>query len=340
MASMDIFRSDAFSMVSLLQAIETVPYVPQFLGSLNIFASEGVRTRSVGVEMRDGELKLIPTTPIGSPLPQLVDNRRNIRDLRTQRLAKGSTIYAEEVQGIRAFGSDSELLQVQTEVARHMARLKADMELTWEHMRLGAIQGVLTDADDSVIFDFFDEFEVAQPAEVSFDFGTLTEGQVRTKVESEIVRPMIRAAKGAFTPGSRIIALVGDDFWDELVNAPEVRQSYLNYEAAASLREATAFSTFRFAGVDWINYRGTDDGSTIAIAADEAKFFPSNAPGLFKVAWGPGEFNDTVNVPGVPLRPLVLLDASGRNAFTTVEVYSYPLFLCTRPLVLRRAKSV
>ena len=138
---------------------------------------------------------------------------------------------------------------------------------------------------------------------------------------------------------ARIIALCGDDFFDQLVNHAEVRQTYLNHEAAAALREPTAFSTFRYAGVDWINYRGTDDGSTVAVTNDEAKFFPANAPGVFQVAWGPGEFMNTVNQPGVPIRPMVLPDPSGREAFVNIEVYSYPLYLCTRPLVLRRAVS-
>lgn len=334
---MDVFKSDAFSMMSLLQAIETITYNPQFITSLNLFQFESSRTRTVGVEMRDDELALIPTSPIGAPPPQFVDNRRTLRDLRTVRLAKGSTIYAEEVQGIRAFGSETELLQAQAEVARHLARLKQDWSLTCEHMQLGAIQGLFLESDGSVMVNFFDEFGVSQPAAVTFDFSSLANGAVRTKIESEIVRPMIRASRGAITTGSRIMALVGDEFWDALIANAEVRQSYLNYTAAASLREATLYTTFPYGGVDWINYRGTDDNSTVAIATDEAKLFPVNAPGVFKVVWGPGEFMDTVNQPGVPLRPLVLMDPSGRNAFATVEVYSYPLYLCTRPLALRRA---
>jgi len=42
-------------------------------------------------------------------------------------------------------------------------------------------------------------------------------------------------------------------------------------------------------------------------------------------------------MPGRPIVPLTLIDPSGRNAWVDVEVYSYPLFVCTRPLTLRRA---
>lgn len=336
MATMDIFRQDAFSMQSLLQALENVDYQPQFLGSLDLFEDEPQRVRAVSIEKRDNELKLIQTTPIGAPLPQLNPDLRSLRMFQTPRIAKGSTLQADDIQGIRAFGTESELQQVQVEIARRLARLTADVELTWEHMRLGAIQGVLLDADGSVIYDYFDEFGLTPPDEIEIDFAALSAGELRPIIEG-IVRSIRRSAKGAVTTGTRIVALVGDDFWDALVNHEEVRTTYLNYQAAAALREATLYTTFRFAGVDWINYQGTDDNSTVAIATDEAKFFPVNAPGLFKVAWGPAEFLPRVNQPGVPILPLTLPDPSGREAFVTVEVYSYPLFICTRPQALRTA---
>ena len=337
MATIDIFKSDAFSMVSMLAAIEQIDFKPQFLGSLGIFEDAPQRTRTVTVESRDDTLALIQTSQVGAPLEQRGADKRSLRDFRTVRIAKGSRIMADEIQGIRAFGSESELHQVQVEVARRMRQLTNDVELTWEHHRLGAIQGIVTDADGATLVNFYTEFGVAQPAEVALDLANTLAGELRAKIEA-ITRAIIRAAKGAFTTGSRIVAVCGDAFWDEFVNHADVRTTFLNHEAAAALREPTAFSTFRYAGVDWVNYRGTDDGSTVAISTDTAKFFPVDAPGVFKVAWAPAEFIEAVNQPGVPLRPITLIDPSGRNAFVDVEVYSYPLYVCTRPLTLRRAK--
>ena len=340
MAGMDIFKGDAFSMLSLIDAIENVDYKPQYLGGLNLFTPKPQRLRTVAIEMKDNELSLIQTSKVGAPLEQQTKEKRTLRNLNTVRLAKADAITADEIQGIRAFGSETELQQVQTEVAARLQKLNDDMELTWENHRLGAVQGIVLDADGSEIVDYFDTFGVAQPAEVSFAFGTLTAGQVRPKIEKDIVRPMIRAAKGAMGTGARVIALVGDDFWDAFVNHDEVRQTYLNHQAAADLRQGTAFGSFTYAGVEWVNYRGTDDGSTVAIAPTEAKFFPAGGRGIFQVAWAPAEFMDAVNMPGRPITPLTLPDPSGRNAFVNVEVYSYPLFICTKPLTLRRAKSV
>lgn len=341
MASMDVFKSDAFSMMSLIDAIEHVDYKPQYLGSLNLFTPKPQRTRVVAVESKNNQLALIATSPIGAPLERQIADKRTIRNFNTTRLAKGDRIMADEIQGIRAWGSETELQAVQTEVAARLQQLHDDLELTWEHHRLGAIQGIVLDADGSTpIVNYYTEFGVVQPTEVQFDFDTIGTGELRPYIEQNITRPLIRAAKGAFLPSSRIVALCGDVFFDALVNHEEVRQTYLNHQAAAALREPTAFSSFVYAGIEWVNYRGTDDGSTVAIADDEAKFFPVNAPGVFQVAWAPAEFMDAVNMPGRPVTPLTLPDPSGRNAFVDVEIYSYPLFICTRPLVLRRAKAL
>ena len=337
MASIDIFRSDAFSMQSLLAAIENIDYKPQFLGSLGLFDPKPQRTRAVMVESRDDTLALIQTSPVGAPPEQRGADKRSLRTFNTVRIAKGSRIVGDEIQGIRAFGSETELQQVQVEVARRMAQLQNDVDLTWEFHRLGAVQGILVDADGSTLVNYYTAFDVSQPSEVALDIANTTAGALRPKIEA-ITRAIVRAAKGAFTTGSSVMALCGDNFWDDLVNHAEVRTTYLNYEAAAALREPTAFTLFRFAGVTWVNYRGTDDNSTVAIGTDKAKFFPVNAPGVFQVAWAPAEFIDIANQPGVPLRPLTLIDPSGRNAWVDVEVYSYPLYLCTRPLMLRSAK--
>lgn len=324
-------------MTSLLAAIESIDHRPQFLGSLSLFEDEPLRTRAAWIESRGDTLALIPTSPIGAPLAQRSADGREARPFPTFRIAKGSRIMADQIQGIRAFGSETELQQVQVEVARRMRQLVNDVELTWEHYRLGAVQGIMADADGSPLVNAYTEFDVVQPAEVGLDLANTLAGALRPKIEA-ITRAIIRAAKGAFTTGSRIMALAGDAFWDEFVNHVDVRTTFLNHEAAAALREPTAFGTFRYAGVDWINYRGTDDGSTVAIPTDTAKFFPAEASGVFKTAWAPAEFVPVVNQPGVPIRPLTLPDPSGREAFVDVEVYSYPLFVCTRPLTLRRAR--
>lgn len=337
MASMDIFNNSAFSMTSLTGAVNKVGYKPQLLGSLGIFEPMPVRTRTVFVDRRDNELRLIPSSPVGAPPKELVVDPRNAVPLKTTRLAEGFTLYAEEVQGIRAFGSETEFQQVQTEYLRRMASVRDDMDLTHEFHRLGALQGLLLDADGTtVIYDYFDEFGVTEPAAIDFnlDAASPAPGAIRLKT-AEVIRSMRRSAGGSFTPGTTIHALTGDAFYDALITSAEVEKTYLNWQAAADLRQDRSFQAFTYGGITWHNYQGTDDNSTVAIDPDEAKFFPVGAKDVFKKAMAPAEFGPYVNTLGQDTYAMNIVDRD-RQAWTRGELYSYPLYFCQRPDLLRK----
>jgi hypothetical protein len=76
---------------------------------LNIFQDAPQRTRTIAIESVDETLSLIQTSQVGAPPSQLSALKRKVRNFSTVRLAKESTIKAEELQGIRAFGSETEL---------------------------------------------------------------------------------------------------------------------------------------------------------------------------------------------------------------------------------------
>lgn len=334
MATMDVFTGDAFSSIELTTALERVPFQPSWLGSLNIFEPRPVRTETVAVERRGNQLALVQTSQRGAPLPQATTQARDIRDFRTVRVAKGDRINASEIQNIRQFGSESELQQVQSEVMRRMIKVRRDVELTHENMRLGAVSGVVLDADGSTIRNWFSEFGITPPTEDSWGLDS-PNTDVRAKCH-QLARQMARASEGAFTASSRIIALAGDNYFDKLTGNKQVRETYLNWQAAADLRGNAAFGEFEYGGIRWVNYRGTDDGA-VGVSPNSVRFFPVGAPGVFEVAQSPGESFEWVNTPGRDMYAVIVPDRD-RNMFVDVEVYSYPLHICTRPQMLLRGK--
>lgn len=340
MAGIDIFSDDAFSLIELTAALQDVEYQPQMLGSMGIFTPRNVRTEKVSIERKETVLSLVQTSPRGAPLEVAGQQpRRNIRDFRTSRLAKADHIEASELANIRQFGTESEFAQVQAEVLERMVNLRNDLELTHEHMRLGAIQGIVVDADGSTIYNWFDEWGIAQPAEMTFTFTDLVNGKFREKC-NQILRLMQRAAKGAWGPGTQVGALCGDEFYDQLIRNDEVREIYkAQNERADLLRQdlVTPWMEVDFGRIRWINYRGTDDNSKVAVPSTKVKFFPINAPQAFLRVQSPGEFFDTVNQPGQEFYALTIPDQK-RNAFVDVELYSYPLYVATRPQMLLRGK--
>lgn len=335
MLSMDAFNNKAFSMVSLTAAVNKVAFVPGLLGELNIFEPTPVYTRTIGVERKERGLALIPTSPLGAPPKEQDRDGRTIRDLRTTRLAESFTLYAYEVEAIRAFGTESEFESLQVEYADRMAKLRETMDLTHEFHRLGALQGKLLDADGvTVIYDYFNEFGIVEPAAISFALnvaGTNVRG-----VCQSVIRGMARSAKGLFTPATQVHAIAGDQFYDDLIAHPTVVATYQNWAAAEGLREKTAFESFYFGGITFHNYRGTDDNSTVAVPTDQAKFFPVGAKDVFKQAMAPSEFGPFVNTRGQDTYAINVVDKD-RQAWTKGELYSYPLYLCTVPEVLRKA---
>ncbi|TPL30181.1 major capsid protein [Mesorhizobium sp. B2-4-7] len=334
MLSMDAFNDKAFSMVSLTAAINKVDYVPNLLGSLNIFEPVPVYTRTIAVEKKGQTLALIPTSPLGAAPRETDRDGRDIRDFRTTRLADSFTMYAYEIEGIRAFGTESEFESLQVEYAGRMGKVRSNMELTHEYHRLGALQGKLLDADGTtVIYNYFTEFGIAEPDAVNFHLNVDTTNV--WAICQQVKRAVIRAAKGAFTMASRVHAIAGDDFYDAFVSHPNVEKFYLQWQAAQALRETEAFESFEFGGIVWHNYRGTDDNATVAVPTGQVKFFPVNAPGVFIKAMAPAEFGPFVNTRGQDTYVINVVDKD-RQAWTKGELYSYPLYLCARPDVLQK----
>jgi hypothetical protein len=337
----DVFQSDPFTALELTSTIERNPFNPVGLGNLNMFADMPQLTKMMMIEDRNGQLMLIPATPRGAPLTERVHENRSARAFLIPRLAHGDTLYASEIDSIRAFGSETELMQAQQEIARRLSGptgLQSNMEYTWEYHRMGAIQGLLMDADGSVLYDWYDEFGIQRPEEIGFNLSQATppEGVLRT-LSSQVKRAIIRAGKGAVGLNTRVIALCGDEFWDQFTAHPDVYKTFLNYQAAEALRADNTFETMTFGGIDWINYRGSDDNTTIAIPEDKVKFFPAS-PQIFQVGWAPAETFDFVNTRGRKQYVIPIIDRD-RNSWWRMELYSYPLHICTRPETLLSGRA-
>lgn len=356
---MDIFNDDAFSAVTMTTALEDFEFKPGLIGAMNLFEDVPIATESVSVERRGNTMAIIPTSLRGEPISEGKRDRRNLRKFDTVRIAKGHTIQASEIQNIRAFGEESDLETMISYVGRYETRLVTDVEFTWENMMLGAVQGKVLDADGEVIIDWFDEWNIVQPAEIDFALDTAgTEVELKCR---QILRTMQVKAQGAWVPGSRVVGLAGDSFFDKLTTHKSVKETYIGHAAALQLNrafgvamesaiKAGSYAMFEFGGITFINHRGSDtfdkeaaegakDGKDAhGVQSKRCKFFPVNTPGVFQQAFAPGEAFDWANTIGRKLYAMMIRDRD-RNFWVRPEVYSYPLYICTRPEMLLRAKE-
>lgn len=333
---MDIFSGDAFSLTSLSGTVDKVDYRPGLLGQIGLFEAVPIRNRNMWIDRRDGRIELIAASANGAPPEELRKDTRNAVPLQAVRLAKGSSIYAAEIAGWRAFGTESEQTTVMGEYNRHRERVRQDIEATHELHRLGALQGKLYDANGDLIYDYFDAFGEAEAPAVTWALGTNTTDP--RALAMAMKRDLLRSAKGAYGQGVMVNALVGDDFFDALIGNAKVRETYLNWNEASRLRDDLAFADFEYGGVRFWNYRGTDDNQEIAVKSDEAIFFMSGVPGIYRHAMAPAdEFMPYVGAPGQNIYEMLLRDPSGRDAWIRCEQYSYPLYFNQRPDLVRRA---
>ncbi|MFL9997973.1 major capsid protein [Paraburkholderia sediminicola] len=170
---LDIFHADPFTAIALTDAVQRNPFQPVGLGALGVFDPNPIRVKALAVEERTGRLALIPFSERGAEGTQRTTEKRAMRYFEVPRLMHDGTVYADEVQGIREFGTESILMQIETEVARRLSGptgLLASVEYTKEYLRLAALQGlVLNPKDGSILYNWFDEFQMPQAVETPFD---------------------------------------------------------------------------------------------------------------------------------------------------------------------------
>lgn len=334
MPSMDVFRSDAFGVVSLTDAINKAPYKPGRLGDLRLFTERGITTTTVVIEEKSGQLKLIQTTPRGGPGGSIGTPKRTARSFLVPHLEQESKVLADEVQNVRAFGSEDEIATVQALVNERLAELRAMHEVTLEYHRVKAIQGIILDADGSTLLNLFTEFGVSQQ---TYEIGTASD----VRNDAVAIQRLIESALGA-QPISGYRAFCGDALFDAMLADSTVKDA-LKYQESALLR-GDMRGGFDFGGITWENYRGKlgadladpddeakdVDGDTVSpfIADDEAYVVPMGTR-LFQTYFAPAEYQETVNTVGLPLYAKQAPDKW--NKFIEIQSQSNPLNLCLRP---------
>jgi hypothetical protein len=331
---LDIFQNDAFSVVNLTDAINNLDFIPGRIGQLGIFNESGITSLAAVIEQKDGILELIGPTPRGGPGHTLPKGPRNLRAVAVPHFEINDSVMADEVQGVRAWGTETQLETVMGKVAERQQLHTNSLEATHEYSRIGAVKGEVQYADGSTL-NLFDLFGVTQEPEIDFDLDnpTPTAGALRQQCAA-VVR-MIAGKLGA-TPFTGVYAFVGDDFFDALISHPEVRDTFMGWTAAAELRQGyvqtgLSFGAFPFGGIMWDNYRGAV-GGTQFIDPVKAHLFPIGVPNLFRTYFAPADYIETVNTVGQPRYTKQYEMPNGKGIALDSQMNS--LDICTRPGVL------
>lgn len=332
MASLDIFNNDAFGVVSLTKAINDTPYQPGRIGQLGWFSEEGISTTSMMMERMGTVISLVPNMARGAPGVVKTSDKRKMVPIGTTHLPQRATVMADEVQNVRAFGSETEEEVVGNVVNKRLAKCRRDLDTTIEWQRIGTIKGQILDSDGTtVILDMFSTFTLTQQT-VSLGLA-----DPASKVRSLVVgaKRKMETALGALQYKT-IRVLCGQTFFDAFVDHPAVQRAWDNFQDRMMLQQdlrggganGSQTAGFQFAGCTWEEYRGSISGQTF-VAAGEAYMVPEGVAELFSTYFAPADYMETVNTMGLPYyAKQQLMDF---NKGVEIETQSNPISVCTRP---------
>jgi hypothetical protein len=324
------FSNDAFGAIALTMAINILPNRYGRLEEINLMPARPVRLRQIAIEERNGVLSLLPTAVVGAAGTVGKRGKRKIRSFIVPHIPHDDVVLPEEVQGIRAFGSEGELSALSDVLALHLQSMRDKHAITLEHLRMGALKGVILDADGSTIYDLYSEFGItAKTINFQLDVDTT---DVKAKC-LELKRYIEDNLRGEFMTGVQV--LVSAEFFDSLTGHPKVETAYERWQQGEALRTDMR-KGFTFAGVEFQEYRGqaTDPDGTVRrfIADSEAHAFPLGTSQTFATYFAPADFNESVNTMGQPL--YAKQEPRKFERGTDLHTQSNPLPMCHRPGVL------
>ena len=322
---MDVFNDDAFGVVSLTKAIVDTQHQPGRITSLGLFNEDGISTTAVSIEKVGTKVSLVPAAARGTTGGAPARERRQMIPFTCTHLPQRDVVLADEVQNLRAFGTESDVETLQRLVNKRLGKLRRDVDTTLEYQKIGAIQGRILDADGTTeLLNLHTAFGTSATSH------NLVLGTAGTKVRIKVVEALrkIDANLGGLTyTGAR--AFCSASFFDALVGHGAVEAAYDRYMNGEFLRTDVR-GGFYFAGVYWEEYRG-QVGSVKFIADGEAWLVPEGVPDLFVANYAPADYEETVNTLGVPYyaKQEPMKFGKGRE----IEAQSNPIHLCTRPAV-------
>ncbi|WP_404291534.1 major capsid protein [Microvirga sp. RSM25] len=332
MSAVNIWDGDGFTLESLTAAVNREPYRPGQVSATGIFGEDSVTTTIVSIELREGKLSLVEPSERGGAGETTDDEKRSKIPFEVDHYERDDAVLADEVQGVRAFGSEDRLETIQERVERKAQRHAADLTMTLEHQRVGAVKGIVTSRSGTVLHDLYSRFGIAVPAAVSLELDVDT-----TKV-GDLWQDVVYSLEDDLDePYDGLHVFTGRTFHKTMWQHKAIRETFLYGSGAGILRQDVP-DTFEFGGATWERYRtgakATANLGAPYIAADEARVVPLGVPDLFITRFAPADYEETVNTPGLPFyaRQIPRLDGKGRN----LQVQMNAISLCTNPKALRK----
>lgn len=326
--NIDIFKNDAFALRSLTESINKIPPRFSYLGQIpGLFQERGISTTTTEIEEREGRLSLVPASVRGTRGEAIPRSLRKMRPFKTAHLQFNDEILADDVLNVRQFGSTDQLRPVLDLVAEKLQTAADSMEITLEYMRLGAVKGVVYDANGNVLNDMFEEFDQKQRKQ-TWTIPATNTGYLKQRC-SDIIRSTQKILGGDVV--QRYELLCGDEIFDAIESSPEIIDVNRFRNNNEFLVQSHAMRAFDYCGIKFVNYQGYV-GETTFIDTDKAYLLPIGVSKMFLSVYAPADYTETVGTQGI--KYYAKQEPKPFAKGIDIECQSNPLILCTRPAAL------
>ena len=289
----------------------------------------------------NGTLNIVRSRERGAPADKSTADKRALRSFIIPHIPVMDVVLPHEVQNIRAFGSEEMTETDAAAGARKLQKMKNIIDQTREHLAVGALKGVILDADGTTLYNLFTEFGItaaSNPGDIGkylvLDFVLDSDATVVKTKCLNVKRHIEKNLRGERMTGVR--ALCSSSFYDALTTHPMVERAFEAYMALNQSLAEDYRQGFKYGGIVWEEYNASwtdkDGNVRAAIADNKAICFPEGTGDTFETIVAPGNFIEEANKPGQAYYARREMKPFGQGMELWAEANVLPI--CKRPEVL------
>lgn len=292
---MPLKNNAVYGVTALTEAINKLPATPTIIRELNIFKPDYRTTTSVNVAAKQGQLVLVEAVPRGTPGNPVKETLGDSQSFNMLHLPKNDIVLADDVQNVKAWGTENTASTVAEKVNDKMASMKADLEYSREYYMLQALMGKVYNADGStVLYDIYQRFGLIRKTHtIKLSDQALAVGKILDG---------IKTAQGKLRNGEVVngwTVLASPSFMQEFVYHPKIVDIYNRVQEAKVYREGNTNVSFSHMNVDFVQYDHVFPNS-VTIPDGEAIILPKGTVNTFREYFAPANLNGAVNTKALP----------------------------------------
>ncbi len=283
---MPLSNNQYFNVKALTEAVKRLPDNPTKIRQLGVFTPAYLTTTYVNVEQKQQHLGLVQAVPRGVAGEGVRETRTAPKTFHAIHLPINDQILADDVQNLRAFGSDNSVVAVADLVNDKLQLAKDTLGFSREYLMFCALKGEIKNKDKSKIYNIYDEFGLKRKTH------TLNLADDINPQLDDVIVAQSKTLNGEPHNGS--IALCSAGFLKNLSYHDSMKEIYLRYQTAVRYTQGEVAFAFEHKGISFLLYDYEFENGE-KLADDEAIWLPKGTRNVFREFFAPADMNATVN---------------------------------------------